>query len=48
MLVTQTLILYGVSKEFGFAFSWIAWAAQTSMILFFGFISLIALNFTRK
>jgi uncharacterized membrane protein YbhN (UPF0104 family) len=48
MLVTQTLILYGVSKEFGFAFSWIAWASQTIMILIFGFISLIALNFIKK
>jgi uncharacterized protein (TIRG00374 family) len=48
MLVTQALILYGVSKEFGFAFSWIAWAGQTSMILIVGFISVIALSFIRN
>lgn len=48
MLVTQALILYGISKEFGFAFSWIAWAGQTSMILIVGFISVIALSFIRK
>lgn len=48
MLVTQTLFLYGISKQFGFAFSWIAWAAQTSMILIIGFVSLTALTFIRK
>lgn len=48
MLVTQALVVYGISKEFGFAFSWIAWAGQTSMILMVGFISVIALSFIHK
>ena len=39
--VAQTLVLYGIDYEAGFAMGWIIWVAQTAMIIFFGVGSLI-------
>ncbi|MFC2175733.1 lysylphosphatidylglycerol synthase transmembrane domain-containing protein [Bacteroidota bacterium] len=39
--VAQTLLLYGVSYESGFAMGWILWVAQTLMIVSLGVFSLI-------
>lgn len=39
--VAQTLTLYGIQYEAGFAMGWIIWVAQTIMIVGFGVVSLI-------
>ncbi|MCF8275155.1 MAG: flippase-like domain-containing protein [Flavobacteriales bacterium] len=39
--VAQTLALYGIGYEAGFAMGWIIWVAQTIMIVSFGVASLI-------
>ncbi|MBI2966690.1 MAG: flippase-like domain-containing protein [Bacteroidetes bacterium] len=39
-LVMATLSLYGIPGEYGFAFGWILWTAQTAMILVAGTISI--------
>ncbi|MCF8459357.1 MAG: flippase-like domain-containing protein [Flavobacteriales bacterium] len=39
--VAQTLVLYGIGYEAGFAMGWIIWVAQTAMIVIFGVISLV-------
>lgn len=39
----QTLVLYGLSREWGFALGWITWAAQTSVMLGVGAMSLVIL-----
>jgi uncharacterized protein (TIRG00374 family) len=39
--VAQTLMLYGIGYEGGFAMGWIIWVAQTIMIVVFGVASLI-------
>lgn len=39
--VAQTLALYGISYEAGFAMGWIIWVAQTLMIVGFGVASLV-------
>ena len=39
--VAQTLVLYGLNYEAGFAMGWIIWVAQTAMIIIFGVASLI-------
>ncbi len=47
-ILTKTLILYGVSAPFGFALGWIAWTAQTTMILIVGVISIVLLPILNK
>jgi len=39
--VAQTLLLYNISYEAGFAMGWIMWVAQTIMLVFFGVASLL-------
>jgi hypothetical protein len=39
--VAQTLMLYGIDYEGGFAMGWIIWVAQTIMIVTFGVASLV-------
>lgn len=39
--VAQTLMLYNIPYEAGFAMGWIIWVAQTIMIVSFGVVSLI-------
>ena len=39
--VAQTLVLYGIGYEAGFAMGWIIWVAQTAMIVIFGVVSLV-------
>lgn len=39
--VAQTLVLYGIPYEGGFAMGWIIWVAQTVMVVTFGVASLI-------
>jgi len=41
--IMQSLALYGVAEESGFALGWILWFSQTIMILLFGGASMIAM-----
>lgn len=48
--VAQTLVLYAIPYEAGFAMGWIIWVAQTIMVVTFGVLSLIlmpVINSTR-
>lgn len=44
LLVAQMLVAYGVADVPAQAFGWIAWVAQTAVILILGLISLIAIQ----
>lgn len=46
--VAQTLALYGIGYEAGFAMGWIIWVAQTAMIIVFGALSLILMPMFNK
>ncbi len=50
VIVAQTLVLYGISKESGYgdAIGWITWGAQTLMIIVLGAASLIILSLRKK
>jgi len=43
VFVTEALMLYGVSKEAGFAFSTVMWSAQTLMLILAGILSFLFL-----
>ena len=47
-IVQETLLLYGLSRTTGLALGWIAWSAQTAMILIIGSLSLILLSFNKN
>jgi glycosyltransferase 2 family protein len=47
-IVQETLRLYGTTLTTGLALGWIAWTAQTSMILIVGGLSLLLLSFNKK
>lgn len=46
-IIQETLQLYGIVRTTGLALGWIAWVAQTGMILLIGGISLILLSFNK-
>jgi len=46
-IIQETLQLYGIARTTGLALGWIAWVAQTGMILLIGGISLILLSFNK-
>ncbi|MBP9152738.1 MAG: flippase-like domain-containing protein [Flavobacteriales bacterium] len=46
--VAQTLVLYGIGYEAGFAMGWIIWVAQTAMIIIFGVLSLVLMPMLNK
>ena len=48
VFVTETLLLYGVSKADGFAFSITMWTAQTLILILFGLFSIIMLPLINK
>lgn len=41
VMVSQALVLYGVTSSIGFAFGWLAWVSQTLIYLVVGFLALI-------
>lgn len=43
LVVTAVLMLYSVEKEMAYAFSWLAWSAQTLVVLVLGGLSMILL-----
>jgi len=47
-IIQETLVLYGITKTTGLALGWIAWTAQSVMILAVGGISLILLSFNKQ
>ncbi len=47
-IIQETLILYGITNTTGLALGWIAWTAQTTMILVIGGLSLILLSFNKR
>jgi glycosyltransferase 2 family protein len=47
-IVQETLLLYGLTRTTGLALGWIAWTAQTAMILLVGSLSLILLTFNKN
>ncbi len=47
-IVQETLLLYGIAKPTGLALGWIAWTAQTLMILVVGGVSLLLLSIKRS
>jgi uncharacterized protein (TIRG00374 family) len=47
-IIQETLLLYGLSRVTGLALGWIAWTAQTAMILIVGSLSLILLTFNKN
>lgn len=47
-IIQETLMLYGVTKPIGLALGWIAWTAQTGMILVVGGLSLLLLSFNKQ
>lgn len=45
LIVTETLAsLYGLDRTYAISFSWLAWSAQTVMIIFIGVLSLLLLS----
>jgi hypothetical protein len=46
-IIQETLLLYGVANTTGLALGWIAWTAQTVMILVVGGLSLLLLSFNK-
>ena len=47
-IISETLILYGSTRTTGLALGWIAWTAQSLMILIVGSQSLILLSFNKN
>ena len=47
-IIQETLILYGIAKPTGLALGWIAWTAQTLMVLILGGVSLLILSIKRS
>ncbi len=47
-IIQETLRLYGTAMTTGLALGWIAWTAQTTMILVVGGLSLLLLSFNRN
>ena len=47
-IIQETLMLYGIPNTTGLALGWIAWTAQTVMILVVGGISLLLLSFNKN
>lgn len=49
LAIMAILILYGVTKDLGYAFGWIAWTSQTLLVVVVGFASIILMPiFNRK
>ena len=43
-VVSKVLVLYGVGESIGYAYGWLSWVAQTSLVLLLGFVSLLLLS----
>jgi glycosyltransferase 2 family protein len=47
-IIQETLLLYGIAKTTGLALGWIAWTAQTVMIIVVGCTVLLLLSFNKN
>jgi uncharacterized membrane protein YbhN (UPF0104 family) len=48
VFVTETLALYGISREGGFAFSITMWTTQTLVVVLFGLMSILLLPYVNR
>ncbi len=48
VIVSKTMIIFGVSKTVGYAMGWIAWTSQTVIIILLGLASLVILPILNK
>lgn len=48
LITREILLLYGVSANIGYAWGWIAWTAQTLMVILSGLIAMAYLSFQKK
>lgn len=48
LITREILLLYGVSANIGYAWGWIAWTAQTLMVILAGLIAMAYLAFQKK
>lgn len=48
LLVQKTLLLYDIHPTTGYAFGWVLWLAQTLLILFIGFVSILLMPLFNK
>jgi glycosyltransferase 2 family protein len=47
-LVMRTMVLYGLSEDYGTAFGWVLWTVQFFQILIFGLIAVVLLPYLNK
>ena len=48
VIVSKTMLIFGVSKTVGYAMGWIAWTSQTLIIILLGLLSLVILPILNK
>jgi glycosyltransferase 2 family protein len=48
LFISQVLVLYSVAKPIGYAYGWVAWTVQTSLVVVFGLLSLFLLNYLNR
>jgi len=48
VIISQTLMIFSISKTIGYAMGWIAWSSQTILIIVMGLIALVVLPLLKK
>jgi hypothetical protein len=48
LFISQVLVLYNVAKPIGYAYGWVSWTVQTSLVIVFGLLSLFLLNYLNR
>lgn len=48
LIISQTLVFYGLSKTTGYALGWVAWTSQTLTIMLLGLISFVILPIIKR
>jgi hypothetical protein len=48
LIIQSILSLYGLAKEYGFAYAWISWGVQNLVFIIGGLFALIYLPFVNK
>jgi hypothetical protein len=48
LIIQSILTLYGLAKEYGFAYAWISWGVQNLVFVIGGFFALLYLPFANK
>ncbi len=47
LIVMETLIIYGIDKNVGFAIGWISWTSQTLLIIVLGLIAVVVMGINK-